>query len=247
MTEADIKTGVDVLHVEDDDDCAALVRHWLQARGLSVLRLRSGLDMRRHLSACPVLPRCLLLDLGLADDDGLTLCDHVKRSPRLQILPIVILTARSIRAGDVLARRALYKVEKGPRAAEELPAVIESILAQQRRDQGVIDAGDLRLEPHERTVFLGGKPIARLSPARFSALCLLLRCSPVPVDDHALYAAFLSRRSYDTPDHELAEQHVLRNNVSLLRKELGKKVGERIVRDEAGYFYIPCGEMTVRP
>lgn len=241
MPDPSNKPRIDVLHVEDDDSWAGLVQHWLQARGLTVQRMRSGTEMRRHLSTCSPLPRCLLLDLALGDDDGLTLCDHVKQSPRLQILPVVILTARSILPVDVLKRRALYRVEKGTKTEDELAAVIESILTQQDRDQGVIDAGDLRLDPHERKVFLRGKEIARLAPGPFSALCLLVRSSPIPVADGAFYAAFLSRHAYHTPDHEIAEHHVLRNYVSLLRKELGKTAGDRIVRAEAGYFYIPGG------
>lgn len=241
MPEASNKARIDVLHVEDDDAWAGLVKVWLTARGLRVRRIKSGSEMRVYLSTCSPLPRCLLLDLSLGDADGLSLCDHVKRSPRLQILPVVILTARDIRAADVLARRALYRVEKGTKTEDELAAVIESILTQQERDQGVIDAGDLRVEPRERKVFLGGKEIAQLTPGPFTALSLLVRSSPIAVSDDALYAAFLSRHSYRTSDHELAEHRVLRNYVSLLRRELGGTVGERIVRAEAGYFYIPTG------
>jgi DNA-binding response OmpR family regulator len=242
MPKPPLEPRVDVLHVEDDDSWAGLVNHWLTARGLTVQRMRSGREMRVHLSVCPSLPRCLLLDLSLGDDDGLTLCDHVKRSPRLQRLPVVVLTARDIRAADVLNRSALYRVEKGTKTEDELAAVILSILTQQDRDRGVIDAGDLRLEPNGRKVFQAGKEIAALHPGPFSALCLLARSSPIPVEDQDLYRAFLSRHPYQTPDHEFAVQHVLRNNVSLLRRVLGKEVGERIVRAESGYFYIAHGE-----
>lgn len=241
MPETEKNERADVLHVEDDDAWAGLVRHWLSDRGLIVRRLKSGSEMRRYLSTCPILPRCLLLDLTLGDDNGLTLCDHVKSSPRLQSLPVVILTGRKISAVEILSRHALYRVEKGAKTEAELPAVIESILTQQGRDQGVIDAGDLRLEPHERKVFVGGNEVARLAPGPFSALCLLARSSPIPVEDDALYAAFLTRSSYRSPDHEFAVVHVLRNYVSMLRQQLGKTIGARIERADAGYFYIPHG------
>lgn len=242
-----LEPRVDVLHVEDDDDYAALVRLWLRARGLSVQRVKTGLEMRRHLNDFPVLPRCLLLDLGLSDGDGLTQCDYAKCSPRLQILPVVILTARDIPAADVLKRKALYRVEKGRNTEDELPAAILSILTQGERDRGVIDAGDLHLDPSENTVFLEGKEHARLPHGPFAALSLLARSSPIPVEDQALYQAFLTRHPYHTPDHDLAVPLVLRNNVSQLRRMLGKTIGGRIERAEAGYFYIPCGEMTERP
>ncbi len=239
MTEADNNRRIDVLHVEDDDSWAGLVKHWLASRGLTVQRMRSATEMRDHLSTCSPLPRCLLLDLILKDGDGLTLCDYVKRSPRLQSLPIVILTGRSIHATDVLKRLALYRVEKGTKTEGELVAAIKSILTQQERDRGVIDAGDLRVDPHGNKVFLAGKEIASLHPGPFTALCVLARSAPMPVDDQVLYQAFLSRHAYHTPDHDLAVPQVLRNNVSQLRRALGKTVGNRIERAEAGYFYIP--------
>ncbi len=229
---------IDVLHVEDDDSWAGLVQHWLAQRGMNVRRMRSAAEMRSYLSECPVLPRCLLLDLSLEDGDGLSLCDHVKRSSRLQSLPIIVLTARSIRATDVLTHHALYRVEKDTNTETELISVIETVLDQQGRSQGVIDAGDLRLEPSDRRVYLVGKDIAQLTPGQFAALSLLVRTSPIPVTDERLYAAFLSRHSYDVFDHEHAARLVLRNYVSLLRKKLNKKIGERIVRAEAGYFYL---------
>lgn len=233
--------SVDVLHVEDDDAWAGLVEVWLTDRGMRVQRLRSGMEARRHLSTCPELPRCLLLDLGLGDESGLALCDHVKASPRLQRLPIIILTARPVPAVDILSHHALYRVEKGTTTEAELAAAIESILTQHERSQGVIDAGDLHLDPAGHKVILRGKEIARLSPGPFSALYLLVRSSPIPVDDDTLYSAFLSRHSYKSPDHELAVRHVLRNYISRLRRDLGSIAGSRITRAEAGYFYIPAG------
>lgn len=241
MLNPSLERRIDVLHVEDDDSWGRLVKLWLLERGLTVKRVRTGWEMRLYLSGCRFLPRCLLLDLNLSDGDGLTQCDYVKTSPRLQSLPIVILTARDIPAADVLKHKALYRVEKGRNTEGELPAAILSILTQGERDRGVIDVGDLHLDPHENTVFLEGKEAARLPHGPFAALSLLARNSPSPVQDHALYTAFLTRHPYHTADHELAVQQVLRNNISTLRRLLGKELGGRIDRAEAGYYYIPHG------
>lgn len=232
-------SSVDVLHVEDDDAWAGLVQAWLTRRGMRVQRMSSGMEARRYLSTCAELPRCLLLDLGLVDDNGLALCDHIKASPRLQSLPIIVLTARPIPVVDVLSHHALYRVEKGLQTEIELTAVIDSTLTQQERSQGVIDIGDLRLEPVERRVRLRGKEIARLALGPFSALSLLVRASPLPVDDDTLYSTFLSRHPYKSPDHKRAIQHVLRTYVSLLRRALRTIAGSRISRAEGGYFYVP--------
>lgn len=239
MLIAEAKTRVDVLHVEDDAAWTRLVQRWLTKHGLTVHHVPTGSKLLEFLDSTPVLPRCLLLDIVLRDGDGLDLCDRIKRSPRLQSLPIIVLTGINIDPVEVLKHQALYRVEKGMKAADELVAVIDSILTQQRRDQGVVDAGDVRLDPTKGTVYLKGEQIARLAPGPFSAFSLLTQSAPGCVEDDLLYRAFLSRRSYKSLDHELTVRHVLRNYVSLLRRDLGKPIGERIMRDESGYAYKP--------
>ena len=81
--------GIDVLHLEDDDLYADLVKMWITGHGLTLRRVRSRAELLRDLAICAPPPRCLLLDLSLQDSQGLTLCDELKKSPSLQHLPIV--------------------------------------------------------------------------------------------------------------------------------------------------------------
>jgi len=94
LTDAVSSPGIDVLHVEDDDQYAELVRMWVTARGLVMHRVRSRGELMDYLTVCAPPPRCLLLDMSLKDSAGLSLCDELKKSPTLQQLPIILLSGR---------------------------------------------------------------------------------------------------------------------------------------------------------
>lgn len=186
------------------------------------------------------MPLCILLDLMLKDGDGLDLCDEIKGSPSLQHLPIVILSGRQMTALECLKHQALYHVQKDTGAEDELAAALESILAQRERTQGVIDAGDLRLDPRNRIVSLSGQPIATLHQGPFAALMLLVQSAPRPVAEERLYTAFLERAPHNKADPELSARSTVRNYISRLRRNLGEVLAARItfVHGE-GYVYHP--------
>jgi len=232
---------VHVLHLDDDDLWAGLVGAWLTARGYKVLRFGFCSELRSYLSRCTRLPLCLLLDLTLRDGDGLALCDEVKNSPAFQHLPIVILTGRPVTQRECLMHEALYRVTKDDGAEEELAAVLDAILRQQERSQGVLDFGDIRVDPRTRTVVQEGREPILLEAGPFAAFRLLVHSAPNPVDPLRLYAAFLHRHGYHKEDPELAILTTVRNYVSRLRDGLGP-LGARIkaVRREGYVYKIPA-------
>jgi DNA-binding response OmpR family regulator len=231
---------LDVLHVEDDDSYAGLVKEWVGGLGLKLQRLSSGAELTSYLANCLILPLCLLLDLTLLDADGLALCEKVKKSPATQAVPIVLLTGREIPLRECLERHALYRVIKGPDTERELRAALTAIMAQHRRSRGILEVGDLQLDAGTGGVRLEGAPILRAAPGQFAALSLLVQSSPWPVPDERLYPAFLARGAYHSLDHELSVHQTVRTYVSRLRRDLGAALGERIVRvKEDGYAYIP--------
>jgi DNA-binding response OmpR family regulator len=230
--------AVHVLHIEDDDAWAGLVNVWLTHRGLKVLHLRSCAEMRAYLSRSTSLPQCVLLDLTLRDGDGLDLCDEIKSSPVLQHLPIVVLSGRVMTPQQCLKHEALYRVAKGTDTEEELSAVLKSVLAQNERARGVVDAGDLRLDPRGRKVIHKGKEAAVLQPGQFSALLALIQAAPKPVSENHLYEVFLERPPHKKTDPELSIHLTVRNYVSRLRGLLGPALAERIAYIQGqGYVY----------
>ena len=194
--------------------------------------------MRSYLAKCIHLPLCLLLDLTLGDADGLELCAEVKASPALQRMPVVVLSGRALSSEECLRHQAVYHVRKGPGAETELPAALKSVITQQERSHGVVDAGTLRLDPRGHFIFLDNKPTAILLPGPFSAFLALVQYSPKAVSEESLYGFFLERAPHDKPDEELSVHLTVRTYISRLRRSLGEELGSRItfVHGE-GYVY----------
>lgn len=231
--------ATDIMHVEDDDEWAELVKIWLDEAGLRTERHRSFADMRARLTAMTCPPRCLLLDLALADGDGLDVCNRLKRDPLFQSIPIVIFTGRDIAPARCLSRRAVGRVLKGPDAKEELTALLAATLDQRDRSRGMVDFGDVRLDAPALSVSLRGGRAVVLKPGAFAALQRLVGSSPESVPDEVLHASFMERRPYDKRDPELAVRLTVRTYVSSLRKALGAALGARIKRLPGGYAYVP--------
>jgi CheY-like chemotaxis protein len=94
---------IEVLLVEDDEDHAELVRRNLMSQAVRcrITHINNGesaLDYlyQRGLYADPATsprPDLILLDLRLPRVDGMTVLSEIKSEPRLQTIPVVILTS----------------------------------------------------------------------------------------------------------------------------------------------------------
>ncbi len=241
LADAFSSPGVDVLHVEDDEEYAELVRMWVAAHGLVLNRVRSRAEMRKYL-ATRAFPRCLLLDMGLKDSSGLGLCDELKGSPSLQGVPIILLSASNLTACECQGHGAIHLLRKGIDGEAELLAALTSVIAQHERSRGVVTCGDLRLEPQERTARIAGEASVRLDPRPFDALLYLVKAAPNVVTDLDMYVAFMQRGAYHLDnERKLAIRGVVINYVSRLRRKLGPAVGDRIVRiNNQGFMYRVC-------
>jgi DNA-binding response OmpR family regulator len=81
-----------VLVVEDDPDIVELISHYLEGDGFRVEGLGNGNEALRRLKDESF--DLLILDLQLPGLDGLSLCGALRRDPRTEHLPIIMLTAR---------------------------------------------------------------------------------------------------------------------------------------------------------
>ena len=86
-----------VVVAEDDATIMALVRATLAPLGVTVREAVTGPQAVDAVRADP--PDLLLLDVGLPEADGYTVCRAVKADPRTAGVRVVLLTARA-RAGD---------------------------------------------------------------------------------------------------------------------------------------------------
>lgn len=84
-----------VLVVDDDAEIVALLQRYLATNGFHVRSAGSGAQLREHIAAHGV--DLVLLDLGLPDEDGLSVLRHLQAAWRG---PVIVVTGR----GDAVER-----------------------------------------------------------------------------------------------------------------------------------------------
>jgi DNA-binding response OmpR family regulator len=88
-----------VLVVEDSQDIADLIRHYLERAGHTVEQLSSGRDVVARVRASA--PDLVILDLMLPGMDGFLVCQALRHEPVSAAIPIIMLTARGEEADRV--------------------------------------------------------------------------------------------------------------------------------------------------
>jgi two-component system, OmpR family, KDP operon response regulator KdpE len=166
-------TPVKILVVDDEPPIRRLLRLGLNARGYDVHEAANGKSALDMLAKKPDL---VILDLGLADIDGLTLLGAIRQ--RHDSLPIIVLSSRGDEAGKVAALDlgADDYVTK-PFGMDELLARMRAALRHQLQVQGerpVFQVGGLRVDLVRRIVSVGGKEV-KLSPKEYDLLRLLVQ------------------------------------------------------------------------
>lgn len=81
-----------VLIIDDDDTLSEVLSHRLTKQGLKTVAAYSGAAGLAKAKADP--PSAIILDLGLPDADGLSICEQLADSPETSSTPILILSGR---------------------------------------------------------------------------------------------------------------------------------------------------------
>lgn len=163
-----------VLLVEDNDELVGLLFKGLARSGFSADAVASAGDAAHSLAAMRYA--AIVLDLGLPDQDGLSLLRSIRG--RGDSTPILVLTARdgvSDRVNGLRAGADDYLVK--PFAMEELVARLQALLRRPGNLLGrQLSFGNVSLETEGRQVFVDGK--LRVFAARETAILeILLRRS----------------------------------------------------------------------
>ncbi len=150
--------GERILIIEDALIVARAVRISLEGYGFVVDTVTSGVaGYARALQ--PPLPQLILLDLGLPDMDGLTLCSRIREQ---SLVPIIVLTARDAEYEKIIALEggADDYVTKPFGMGELLARVRVALRHAQPCDQpapaGPLVIGDLTLDPTTHQVRVRG-------------------------------------------------------------------------------------------
>ena len=161
-----------LLIVEDEPDLGTLVRDALLRTGFAADLVTGIGDAEDHLGL--VRYDAMILDLGLADGDGMTLLRALRR--RGTMVPVLILTARDapedrVAGLDTGADDYLVK----PFHMPELVSRMRALLRRPNAALGVVlELGDLVLDTASRQARVGDTPLV-LSLREMALLELLLR------------------------------------------------------------------------
>ncbi len=202
---------VRVLLVEDDDRVAGALIPALTRRGLAIARLATGAGVLDRVHEVDVI----LLDLGLPDIDGVTLCRQIRA---VSDVAIIVVSARGEVDDRIQGLRAGaddYLVK--PYDVEELLARVEAV----RRRRGehaaepvVIRVGDVTVDVSRHEVLVDGRTVA-LSRKEFQVLALVAGArGAVCSREHVLTEVWGHRGP--------AESRSLDVHVATLRTKLGR-------------------------
>lgn len=210
--------------VEDDDSVGEALVDALSQVGHAPVRMRRGADLLLGHREVDLV----LLDLGLPDDDGMTI---LRRLRGVSEVPVVVLTARDDERSVVRALRAGaddYVVK--PARLGELRARIE-VAARRRRDVSgaddqVVESGDIVVDLAARRVDIAGVEIA-LAPKEFEILAHLVARRGEAVSRQELMDAIWG-------DAYVAISRSLDVHMTSLRAKLGRPEAIATIR---GYGY----------
>ena len=164
-----------ILVVEDSQDIADLIAHFLRGAGHEAVVAATGTDGLRVARGRP--PDAIILDLMLPGMDGLQVCQVLRADPVTALIPIIILTARGEEADRIrgLEFGADDYITK-PFSPKELVARVAALLRRVRRTGGVeqvLTYGPLTVDVDKHLVRVDGEAI-RLTAKEFLLLQYLI-------------------------------------------------------------------------
>ena len=200
--------GVRVLVIEDDRSISEQLVRGLSRAGCVVELVESGRDALDHADA-----ELILLDLGLPDGDGITLCGRLRK---LTPAPILVVTARDTERErvDALDSGADDYIAK-PFGFAELLARMRAALRRARPgdERPPIRHGPLMIDVAGQRVEMDGTPVA-LTAKEFDVLaCLAAEPSRVVTREE------IFDRAWDV--NYYGPMKVLDVHIAALRRKLG--------------------------
>lgn len=163
-----------VLLVEDDDRVSDALVPAMRRRGFDMGRLPSAVGVLERLPQVDLV----LLDLGLPDEDGMTLCRSICSASDVAV---IVVSARAEVDDRILALQAGaddYLVK--PYDIGELVARVEAVArrrgdtTEQEGPAAAVRLGDVEVDLDRHEVRVGGEPVA-LSRKEFRVLAIVVR------------------------------------------------------------------------
>lgn len=216
-----------ILVVEDDRDLRKFMEEILQEQRYVVYSTGKGTEAVKMVDK--IHPNLVILDLGLPDIDGETVCARVKKMhPEL---PVMILTG-SDESGDLVEsfEKGADDYVRKPFDEQELMARIKAKLRVQKRDDPVVQIEDLSLNTDTLEVRRGQKNI-ELTHTEFELLhYLMINAGHVLSREQILGHVWVQ-----DPD---VETRVVDVYIGYLRKKLDKGHDKKLIHSKRGFGYV---------
>ncbi len=226
--------SIRLLMVDDDEDLCELAKRRFTKEGYELTVASTGAEGLRILREAK--PSAIILDVGLPDTDGVTLCREVRR---MSEAPILMLTA------DVSATTAVETLELGATDYVRKPVDLGELVARVRAalrpvhppavDRGPVSVGPLRLHEAYGVASYGGKDIG-LSASEVKVLGFMARRPGTVLSKaHLLRALWEGER----------DPHLIHAHISNIRRKLrGAGCETETIRTvhTAGYVFVPPDE-----
>ena len=201
-----------ILLVEDDGQIASYLGELLRAEGFDTQIAGS----KKEAGECLLVQAfdLVLLDVSLPDGNGFSICAEIKREYEI---PVIFLTASgdeySVVAGlDMGADDYIAK----PFRPRELISRIRSVLRRCKKEQRILNCGDLKVNVSSATVAKGEKELF-LSALEYRLLLLLLQNK----------GQILTRNQLLEEIWDASGEYVNDNTLSVYMKRLREKIEEK--------------------
>lgn len=220
-----------LLIVEDDGDLQQLLSLALTREGYEVhyaFNGQEGLD-----KALALQPNVVLLDIMLPVLNGREVLVRLSENTLLRDIPVIVMTAHGDKPEmleDSLRAQGARAYLRKPFDMAEMKSLVRRVLAQYPRrasSPSLTAKGQVRLDKSFRTVWVGDKHVATLSPLRASVLEVLISAKGSVRREKLLQAVWGKNGSSASLD----------KTIQRLREDLGLE-GARIQTTPDGYELV---------
>lgn len=161
--------------VEDDNNIRKLITYTLNSNGMETKGFARPSEFWQSMKE--KLPRLILLDIMLPEEDGLEILKKIRSTSSTQRIPVIMLTAKSAEYDKVIGldMGADDYIPK-PFGMMELISRIKAVLRRTDPEQNadVFTHGDLVVSVSRHEVTVNGEPVT-LTLKEFELLCTLLK------------------------------------------------------------------------
>jgi DNA-binding response OmpR family regulator len=223
-----------VLIVEDEQDILNLVKLYLEKEGYRTCTAMTGLEGLKEVKAQH--PDLVILDLMLAEMDGLEVCKRIRSDPHTARLPIIMLTAKAEESDTIVGFElgADDYVTK-PFSPKALIARVKALFRRMERSQeepSRLTYGSITMDLSRHEVREEGKEVS-LTAKEFGLLEHLLRNPGRVLTRDALlnaiwgYDYYGTTRTVDVHVRRLKQKLPVLNEAITSVMSLGYKLKER--------------------